>query len=158
MTQVCSAPLPHPAPGSRGSCSPGGPGPATRPLRQTAVRSPDRPSATATSGDVAVAGLPRAFVTYDVHRDRHQPSGCCSDLHDVVPEPPVPTGTEPVGTIAVGDRMRDPRTARRVRSRTTVIHPEDGAATRRVLDLSHPTATARGQTSRTEGDDARAQR
>ena len=42
--------------------------------------------------------------------------------------------------------------------RRLFTHLEDGAATRRVLDLILPSATASGQTSTTEGDDARAHR
>ncbi|SOC46617.1 CDP-glycerol glycerophosphotransferase [Blastococcus aggregatus] len=108
--------------------------------------------------DFAITGRPMVFFTYDLDRYRDQLRGFYFDLEDVAPGPLVRTSQELVDAIADIDRISEQYAARYTRFQDMFCHLEDGAATRRVLDLILPSATASGQTSTTEGDDARAQR
>lgn len=108
--------------------------------------------------DFAITGRPMVFFTYDLDRYRDQLRGFYFDLEDVAPGPLVRTSQELVDAIADIDRISEQYAAQYARFQAMFSHLEDGAATRRVLDLILPTATASGQTSTTEGDDARAQR
>ena len=108
--------------------------------------------------DFAITGRPMVFFTYDLDRYRDQLRGFYFDLEDVAPGPLVRTSQELVDAIADIDRISEQYAARYTRFQELFSHLEDGAATRRVLDLILPSATASGQTSTTEGDDARAQR
>jgi CDP-glycerol glycerophosphotransferase (TagB/SpsB family) len=108
--------------------------------------------------DFAITGRPMVFYTYDLDRYRDQLRGFYFDLQDVAPGPLVRTSAELVDAIADIDRISEQNAARYARFQELFSHLEDGAATRRVLDLILPTATASGQTSKTEGDDARAHR
>ncbi len=108
--------------------------------------------------DFANTGRPMVFFTYDLDRYRDQLRGFYFDLEDVAPGPLVRTSTELVDAIADIERITDRHAARYARFQELFTHLEDGAATRRVLDLILPSATATGQTRTTEGDDARAHR
>lgn len=108
--------------------------------------------------DFAITGRPMVFFTYDLDRYRDQLRGFYFDLEDVAPGPLVRTSQELVDAIADIDRISEQNAARYARFQELFCHLEDGAATRRVLDLILPDATAPGQTSKTEGDDARAHR
>ncbi|SDF34524.1 CDP-glycerol:poly(glycerophosphate) glycerophosphotransferase [Blastococcus fimeti] len=108
--------------------------------------------------DFAITGRPMVFFTYDLDRYRDQLRGFYFDLEDVAPGPLVRTSQELVDAIADIDRISEQNAARYARFQELFSHLEDGAATRRVLDLILPSATATGQTSKTEGDDARAHR
>jgi CDP-glycerol glycerophosphotransferase len=108
--------------------------------------------------DFAITGRPMVFFTYDLDRYRDQLRGFYFDLEDVAPGPLVRTSQELVDAIADIDRIGEQNAARYARFQEMFSHLEDGAATRRVLDLILPDATASGQTSKTEGDDARAHR
>jgi CDP-glycerol glycerophosphotransferase (TagB/SpsB family) len=108
--------------------------------------------------DFAITGRPLIFFTYDLDRYRDQLRGFYFDLEEVAPGPLVRTSQELVEAIADIDRISDQSADRYTRFQEMFTHLEDGAATRRVLDLILPSATASGQTSRTEGDDVRAQR
>ncbi|MDT0278169.1 CDP-glycerol glycerophosphotransferase family protein [Blastococcus goldschmidtiae] len=108
--------------------------------------------------DFANTGRPMVFFTYDLDRYRDQLRGFYFDLEEVAPGPLVRTSPELVDAIAGIEAISDQYAARYARFRETFTHLEDGAATRRVLDLILPTATASGQTRTTEGDDDRALR
>jgi CDP-glycerol glycerophosphotransferase (TagB/SpsB family) len=108
--------------------------------------------------DFANTGRPMVFFTYDLDRYRDELRGFYFDLAEVAPGPLVHTSEELVDAIADIDRVGEQHAAQYARFQELFTHLEDGAATRRVLDLILPAATASGQTSRTEGDDARAQR
>lgn len=108
--------------------------------------------------DFAVTGRPMVFFTYDLDRYRDELRGFYFDLDEVAPGPLVRTSEELVAAIADLDRISDRYAERYARFQETFTHLEDGAATRRVLDLILPSATASGPTSRTEGDDVRAHR
>jgi CDP-glycerol glycerophosphotransferase (TagB/SpsB family) len=108
--------------------------------------------------DFANTGRPMVFFTYDLDRYRDQLRGFYFDLEDVAPGPLVRTSAELVDAIADIDRISEQYAARYARFQELFTHLEDGAATRRVLELILPSATAPGQTRTTEGDDARAHR
>lgn len=108
--------------------------------------------------DFANTGRPMVFFTYDLDRYRDQLRGFYFDLEDVAPGPLVRTSAELVDAIAGIDAVSERYAERYARFQELFTHLEDGAATRRVLDLILPAATASGQTSTTEGDDGRAQR
>ena len=108
--------------------------------------------------DFANTGRPMVFFTYDLDRYRDELRGFYFDLAEVAPGPLVHTSEELVDAIADIDRVGEQHAARYARFQELFTHLEDGAATRRVLDLILPAATASGQTSTTEGDDAGAQR
>jgi CDP-glycerol glycerophosphotransferase (TagB/SpsB family) len=108
--------------------------------------------------DFANTGRPMVFFTYDLDRYRDELRGFYFDLADVAPGPLVRTSEELVDAIADIDRIGQEHAARYARFQETFTHLEDGAATRRVLELILPTATASGQNRTTEGDDARAHR
>ncbi|WP_040337151.1 CDP-glycerol--glycerophosphate glycerophosphotransferase [Candidatus Blastococcus massiliensis] len=108
--------------------------------------------------DFAITGRPLVFFTYDLDRYRDELRGFYFDLEEVAPGPLVRTSQELVEAIADIDRISERNAGRYARFQQMFTHLEDGAATRRVLDLILPSATASGQTSRTEGDDVRAQR
>ncbi len=108
--------------------------------------------------DFANTGRPMVFFTYDLDRYRDQLRGFYFDLEEVAPGPLVRTSTELVDAIADIDGVTERHAAQYARFQEQFTHLEDGAATRRVLDLILPTATASGQTRTTEGDDARAYR
>ncbi len=108
--------------------------------------------------DFANTGRPMVFFTYDLDRYRDQVRGFYFDLEEVAPGPLVRTSEELVDAIADIDRVAERYAERYARFQAMFTHLEDGAATRRVLDLILPSATASGQSSTTEGDDARAQR
>jgi len=108
--------------------------------------------------DFANTGRPMVFFTHDLDRYRDQLRGFYFDLEEVAPGPLVHTSDELVDAIADIDRIGEQHAARYARFQELFTHLEDGAATRRVLDLILPAATASGQTSTTEGDDAGAQR
>jgi CDP-glycerol glycerophosphotransferase (TagB/SpsB family) len=108
--------------------------------------------------DFANTGRPMVFFTYDLDRYRDELRGFYFDLEEVAPGPLVHTSAELVEAIADIDRVGEQHAARYARFQELFTHLEDGAATRRVLDLILPDATASGQTSTTEGDDAGAQR
>ena len=108
--------------------------------------------------DFANTGRPMVFFTYDLDRYRDELRGFYFDLEEVAPGPLVRTSEELVDAIADIDRISDQHAARYAHFQELFTHLEDGAATRRVLDLILPAATASGQTSTTEGDDAGAQR
>jgi CDP-glycerol glycerophosphotransferase len=108
--------------------------------------------------DFANTGRPMVFFTYDLDRYRDELRGFYFDLEEVAPGPLVRTSEELVDTIADIDRISDQHAARYARFQELFTHLEDGAATRRVLDLIIPGATANGPASTTEGSDARAQR
>ena len=91
-------------------------------------------------------------------RYRDQLRGFYFDLEEVAPGPLVRTSEELVDAIADIDRVSQRHAERYARFQELFTHLEDGAATRRVLDLILPSATASGQTRTTEGDDARAHR
>ncbi|TKJ35177.1 CDP-glycerol glycerophosphotransferase family protein [Blastococcus sp. CCUG 61487] len=108
--------------------------------------------------DFAITGRPMVFFTYDLDRYRDQLRGFYFDLAEVAPGPLVGTSEELVAAIADIDRISEQYAGRYAQFQETFTHLEDGAATRRVLDLVLPTATASGQSSSTEGDDVRAHR
>jgi CDP-glycerol glycerophosphotransferase (TagB/SpsB family) len=108
--------------------------------------------------DFANTGRPMVFFTYDLDRYRDELRGFYFDLAEVAPGPLVHTSEELVDAIADIDRVSEQHAERYARFQELFTHLEDGAATRRVLDLILPDATAPGQTSTTEGDDAGAQR
>lgn len=108
--------------------------------------------------DFANTGRPMVFFTYDLDRYRDQLRGFYFDLEEVAPGPLVHTSEELVDAIADIDHVSEQHAARYARFQELFTHLEDGAATRRVLDLILPAATASRQTSTTEGSDARAQR
>jgi CDP-glycerol glycerophosphotransferase len=108
--------------------------------------------------DFANTGRPMVFFTYDLDRYRDQLRGFYFDLEDVAPGPLVRTSTELVDAIADIDGVSERYAARYARFQEQFNHLEDGAATRRVLDLILPSATASGESRTTEGDDARAYR
>ena len=110
--------------------------------------------------DFAVTGRPLLFFTYDLEHYRDQVRGFYFDLAEVAPGPLVSTSTELVDAIAHIDAVTAEHAERYARFRETFCHLEDGAATRRVLDLILPAATASGQTTSNtpEGDDVRADR
>jgi CDP-glycerol glycerophosphotransferase (TagB/SpsB family) len=108
--------------------------------------------------DFANTGRPMVFFTYDLDRYRDELRGFYFDLEEVAPGPLVRTSEELVDVIADLDRVSDQYAARYARFQETFTHLEDGAATRRVLDLVLPAATAAGHSRTTEGDDARAYR
>jgi len=108
--------------------------------------------------DFANTGRPMVFFTYDLDRYRDELRGFYFDLEEVAPGPLVRTSEELVDAIADIDRVGAQHAGRYARFQELFTHLEDGAATRRVLDLILPAATAAGQTSTTEGDDAGAQR
>ncbi|RBY74683.1 CDP-glycerol glycerophosphotransferase family protein [Blastococcus sp. TF02-09] len=108
--------------------------------------------------DFANTGRPMVFFTYDLDRYRDELRGFYFDLEEVAPGPLVHTSAELVEAIADIDRVAEQHAARYARFQELFTHLEDGAATRRVLDLILPDATATGQTSSTEGDDAGAHR
>jgi CDP-glycerol glycerophosphotransferase len=108
--------------------------------------------------DFANTGRPMVFFTYDLDRYRDELRGFYFDLAEVAPGPLVHTSEELVDALADIDRVSDQHAERYARFQELFTHLEDGAATRRVLDLILPDATATGQNSTTEGDDAGAQR
>ncbi|MDK3258165.1 CDP-glycerol glycerophosphotransferase family protein [Blastococcus capsensis] len=110
--------------------------------------------------DFAITGKPLVFFTYDLERYRDQLRGFYFDFADVAPGPLLSTSAEVIDAIAGIDAVTAAHAERYARFRETFCHLEDGAATRRVLDLILPAATAPGQTSTTtpEGDDVRADR
>ncbi len=106
--------------------------------------------------DFANTGRPMVFFTYDLDRYRDQLRGFYFDLAGVAPGPLVRTSEDLVDAIAHIGPIAAQHAARYAQFQQTFTHLEDGAATRRVLDLILPSATASGQTRTTEGDDARA--
>ncbi|CCG02021.1 CDP-glycerol glycerophosphotransferase family protein [Blastococcus saxobsidens] len=98
--------------------------------------------------DFAITGKPLLFFTYDLERYRDRLRGFYFDLAEVAPGPLVSTSTELVEAIADIDAVTAEHAERYARFRETFCHLEDGAATRRVLDLILPAATAAVQTTR----------
>ena len=108
--------------------------------------------------DFAITGRPLLFFTYDLDYFRDELRGFYFDLAEAAPTPLLRTSKDLVDAIADIDAITAATADRYTRFQELFSHLEDGAATRRVLDLILPGATATGQSSTTEGDDARAHR
>jgi CDP-glycerol glycerophosphotransferase (TagB/SpsB family) len=101
--------------------------------------------------DFAITGKPMLFFTYDLDYFRDELRGFYFDLAEAAPMPLMRTSKEIVAAIADIDRLSAEHREGYARFRDTFIHLEDGAATRRVLDLlfpsdaSAPDTTPRGR-------------
>jgi CDP-glycerol glycerophosphotransferase len=105
--------------------------------------------------DFAITGKPLLFYTYDLEYFRDELRGFYFDLAEAAPTPLLRTSEELVAAIADIDAIAAEHADDYARFRQTFTHLEDGAATRRVLDLLFPSgATATGTTH--EGDENRA--
>jgi CDP-glycerol glycerophosphotransferase len=88
--------------------------------------------------DFAITGKPMLFFTYDLDYFRDELRGFYFDLAEVAPAPLMSTSTEIVEAIARIDALAAEHQERYARFRETFTHLEDGAATRRVLELLFP--------------------
>jgi CDP-glycerol glycerophosphotransferase (TagB/SpsB family) len=101
--------------------------------------------------DFAITGKPMLFFTYDLDYFRDELRGFYFDLAEAAPMPLMGTSKEIVDAIADIDRLAAEHREGYARFRDTFTHLEDGAATRRVLDLlfpsdaSAPDTTPRGR-------------
>jgi CDP-glycerol glycerophosphotransferase (TagB/SpsB family) len=96
--------------------------------------------------DFAITGKPMLFFTYDLEYFRDELRGFYFDLAEAAPTPLLRTSEELVAAIADIDAIAAAHAADYARFRDTFTHLEDGAATRRVLDLLFPSgATATGR-------------
>jgi CDP-glycerol glycerophosphotransferase len=88
--------------------------------------------------DFAVTGKPILYFTYDLDYFRDELRGFYFDLAEVAPTPLLGTSKELVEAIADVEAITAEHADRYARFRETFTHLEDGAATRRVLDLLFP--------------------
>jgi CDP-glycerol glycerophosphotransferase (TagB/SpsB family) len=109
--------------------------------------------------DFAITGRPELFFTYDLDSFRDEVRGFYFDLAEAAPTPLLHTSKELVDAIADIEAISAAHADRYARFRETFTHLEDGAATRRVLDLLFPAGAPASGTTGTrplEGDENRA--
>jgi CDP-glycerol glycerophosphotransferase len=111
--------------------------------------------------DFAITGKPMLFFTYDLDYFRDELRGFYFDLAEVAPAPLMRTSAEIVDAIARIDALAAEHRERYARFQETFTHLEDGAATRRVLELLFPAGAPASGTpahhpTTLEGDENRA--